>query len=318
MRPALIAAASVVLVGAACELREITIAEPDDVIVAEVLLRADAYGQTAYLHRTSSAHGSARVFDATITVTDVQSGEVLRYEATADSLCLRRPGVGHDASRGTCYAAAGNPFTGSARAGSTQTLHISLADGRAMHAVTTVPGEFLVSRPAASVCHLPPMTRTELVWSRSAGAAVYLVQARMQGLREALRARGVAVDGSGPVTLTGISVTPGDTTMSFPDGIGLFDRFDDSLHPILLAISDGLPEGVTTELAIAALDLNYVNWIRGGTFNPSGTVRISSIDGDGIGVFGSFSVRFLEIHTSGGGVLPVCGAVAGGEQTLQR
>lgn len=76
-----------------CDLREITIAEPDDVVVAEIVLRAGSPVQTAYLHRTS-ALGSARVFDATVTVTDIDSGDVTRFEAEADSLCLSPAQIG--------------------------------------------------------------------------------------------------------------------------------------------------------------------------------------------------------------------------------
>jgi hypothetical protein len=300
------AAAGAAAAGAGCELREITIAEPQDVIIAEVLLWADQLTQSAYLHRTSSAFGSARVFDASITVADAATGAVLYYEAAADSLCLRPAPDVPDASIGTCYIAQGNPGESSIRPGHTYTLRIEMRDGRVMTGTTMVPDRFEVHAPAVSECHLPPGTRMTFAWSPSTGAAVYLLQTRMHGLREALREDGVPVTGSGPVTLTGLSITAADTTLSFPDEIGLFDRFDETLHPILVAISDGLPANVRTEVAIVAVDPNYVNWIRGGTFNPSGTVRLSSVAGDGTGVFGAAVVRTREIHTAAGGVLPRC------------
>ncbi len=40
-------------------------------------------------------------------------------------------------------------------------------------------------------------------------------------------------------------------------------------------------------MTVAAADRNYINGVRGGSFNPSGQVRISSVTGDGVGVFGS-------------------------------
>lgn len=49
---------------------------------------------------------------------------------------------------------------------------------------------------------------------------------------------------------------------------------------------------------IAAGDRNYVNWLRGGRFNPSGMIRVPSVHGDGTGVFGSVaSTRRLLITT---------------------
>jgi hypothetical protein len=286
-----------------CDLREITIAEPDDVVVAEIVLRAGSPVQTAYLHRTS-ALGSARVFDAIVTVTDIDSGDVTRFEAEADSLCLSPVAPVPDASTGTCYVADREAL--SVVPGRTYAARVELRDGRSMTGVTTVPQAFDIYVPDNTPCHLPPASTIALVWTPSAGTAAYLLQTRMHGLREALRATGLVVEGSGPVRLTGLSITATDTTLNFPGEIGLFSRFDDSLHPILVAIQDGLPPGVTTEMAVAAVDPNYVNWIRGGTFNPSGTVRISSLTGDGVGVFGSVVVRHLEIHTAGQAQLPPC------------
>jgi hypothetical protein len=296
-----------VLLGAAlfsgCDLREITIAEPDDVVVAEIVLRAGSPVQTAYLHRTSTL-GSARVFDATITVGDADSDDLVRFDADADSLCLSPARPVPDASTGTCYVAARGSLN--VEPGRTYSVHVELRDGRSMTGVTTVPQAFEIHAPQDAACHLPPASTMEIVWSPSAGTAAYLLQTRMHGLRDALRAAGVEVDGSGPVRLTGLSITAADTTLNFPGEIGLFSRFDASIHPILVAIHDGLPPGVVTEMAVAAVDPNYVNWIRGGTFNPSGNVRISSLTGDGVGVFGSVVVRDLEIHTSGQAQLPPC------------
>ena len=70
MRTRIIAGLLLTLVVGACELHEITIADAEDVVVAEIVLRAGAPVQTAYLHRTSSALASARVPDAVIAVRD--------------------------------------------------------------------------------------------------------------------------------------------------------------------------------------------------------------------------------------------------------
>ena len=46
---------------------------------------------------------------------------------------------------------------------------------------------------------------------------------------------------------------------------------------------------------ISATDRNYVNWVRGGNFNPSGQVRVPTIRGDGTGVFASTVTRTFEV-----------------------
>lgn len=278
-----------------CELREITLATPDDVIIAEVVLRAGEERQTAYLHRTSSGHGDARVYGAHITITEGESGASFDMEVDSDSVCLDPPPESGSASVGTCYSAAASPSP--VRAGHSYTLRIELPGGLVLTGATTVPAAFTLLAPATDWCMLPADTTLELVWSRSAGTAVYIVEAEMQNLRGALRQRGQDVPGSGPVELVGLSVTAEDTTLTFPSELGLFERFDEDVHPILVAIRAGLPPGVTTEGSVAAADRNYVNWVRGGNFNPSGQIRISSLRGDGVGVFGSLVTRPFTIVT---------------------
>jgi len=57
-------------------------------------------------------------------------------------------------------------------------------------------------------------------------------------------------------------------------------------------------------VTIAAADRNYVNWERGGNFNPSGAVRVASIRGGGTGVFGSMVP--LTFTVTVGGSQPAC------------
>ncbi|HSJ08313.1 MAG TPA: hypothetical protein VK928_00330 [Longimicrobiales bacterium] len=280
-----------------CELREVTAAEAQDVVIAEVILRAGAGVQTAYLHRTATGDGTARVFDARVEVRDAASGETFQYLADADSLCLTPAPPPGQGSTGTCYVARGSDAM--VRPGTRYQLRIELKEGGVMTGTTTVPGDFTVLTPATSSCLLEPMTTLELAWTQSDGASLYIIGARMRGLRSALTAAGTPVPPGDDPELVGLSVTAADTTLLFPSELGLFSRFDDDLHPILLAIRDGLPAQVLAELGVAAVDNNYVNWVRGGTFNPSGMVRISSVDGDGHGVFGSQNVRLRRIQTPG-------------------
>jgi hypothetical protein len=81
----------------------------------------------------------------------------------------------------------------------------------------------------------------------------------------------------------------------FPSEFGVFDRFD-LPRALVLALQEGLPDGVSAHITIGAADQNYVNWSRRGTFNPSGLVRVSSLRGDGIGVFGSLVTKSVDVQ----------------------
>jgi hypothetical protein len=285
---------------AACELREITVAIPADVVVAEVVLRAGATTQTAYLHRTAMGDGTARVFDARVVVYDVARDLELQFHADADSLCLQPAPPGPLASTGTCYVA--RVQSDAVRPGARYSLHIELSDRAPLQAATTVPGDFAITRPAAASCRLAPGTGIELAWTGSTGAWVYVAEARFAGLVASLRAAGadLPADIPEPVDLLGLAIGATDTTMAFPGAFGLFDRFDAGVHPLLLALRDGVPPGVDAAVTVAAADRNYVNWVRGGSFNPSGTVRVPSVSGGGTGVFGSLVMRTVRLHTGGG------------------
>lgn len=303
---ALLAPAALIATSA-CELREITLAVPDDVVVAEVVLRAGAGIQTAYLHRTSTGEGSARVFGAHIQVTDAEEGGSFTMDVRPDAACLDPVPPADHPGTGTCYGVdAPVPLV---LPGRTYNLRIELTDGGVLSGSTTVPADFEVVRPGTEACRLAARENYELTWTLSEGTSIYLIEAHMAGLREALRRGGLDVPGSGSVELLGFSVTAQDTSLVFPSELGLFDRLDEDLHPILVAIRGGLPPGVTTTGSVSAADRNYVNWVRGGNFNPSGPVRISSLRGDGIGVFGSLVTRPFDMVTDAEGEvseLPVC------------
>lgn len=289
---------------AGCELREITLAQPADVLVAEVILRAGAQLQTAYLHRTNTGTDQTRVLDATVIVTDVETGRAIRLEAGADSLCVELRGAVPGPGIGTCYVAQVSATT--VRPGARYTVAIALEDGRRLTGSTTVPGAFAITQPAAA-CRLEPGRSLELTWTQSAGASVYVVETSMADLVEALRRAGAPLPPrQAPIELLGLSIGASDTTLLFPGEVGLFSRADEDLHPILLAIRDGLPAGVTAEVGVAAAERNYVNWVRGGNFNPSGSVRVPSLSGAGTGVFGALVVRRTVLHTVAGRDEPAC------------
>ena len=293
MKRAAIAAALTLL--GACELQEMVTTSAEDIVIAEVYLRSDEQIQTALLHRTRQPGDStAAVPGATIEVTNA-SGAVLRYAPAPDSMCVReRPRDTRNISLGTCYASpAGQRYD--IQPGERYSLRINLAEGGVLTASTTVPADFRILRPANPICSLAPLTRFEMTWTASPTAWVYASETYLRGLRRALQEQGIIIRQE-PLRLFGLSISATDTAISFPNEFGLFDRFDDDLVTALAAIQNGLPTGIVADVLIAAADRNYVNWERGGNFNPSGLVRIGNIRGDGAGVFGSLVAKSLQIR----------------------
>jgi hypothetical protein len=304
------AAAAAVLAAAACELREITVAEPFDIVVAEVILRAGEDVQTALLHRTVRLPATGVAVPGAVVEVRSADGRSMRYAPVPIARCLQGGG---DASagqppatereRGSCYAAEGNVLA--VREGQRYTLRILLPDGREMSGTTLVPGNFRFRSPVSTHCVLPPDTRLTLAWTPADDTWAYLAEARFEGLRAAYAPRGIRVP-EDPLTLLGLAISRADTTMQLPAGFGVFDRFDSDLAPTLLALQQGIPAGVTVDVAVAATDRNFVNWVRGGNFNPSGQVRVPSIVGEGTGVFASLVARTARIETTPQSALPPC------------
>jgi hypothetical protein len=293
---------AVTAVAGACELTSVELADADDTIVAEVYLRPGDSLHHAFVHRTLRLDGGdLRVDGATIRVTG-PGGVTLDFAPVGNAVCLGDEVDDRDVA-GSCYVAEDG---GRVQAGDTYELAIRLPDGRRIDGRTTVPAPFQVLRPAPDTC-LVEDTSLQLLWTRAAGAWAYQADALFTGLAEGLAARGVT-DPPDTLRLVGLAVGAADTTMTFPRDFGVFDRFQVDLE-VMRALQQGLPEGATADIVLAAADRNYVNWVRGGNFNPSGQVRISSLTGDGVGVFGSLlghSRRLLAAGTAIADTLPPC------------
>jgi hypothetical protein len=286
---------------AGCELREITFAAAEDVVVAEVILNADQRTQTAYLHRTATANRTARVHGARVFIVDEARDDQYELLAAPDSLCLTPAPPSALPSTGSCHEAR-LPMD-AIRPGAAYSLRIELPDRPPITGRTTVPGGFAILRPTEAACRLEPGSTLPLLWTSSSGAWVYVLQARFTGLLDALRADGLAIPATlrEPLNLLGLAIGGTDTTAMFPGGFGVFDRGDEALHPVLVALREGLPAGVDAQIVVSAADRNYVNWARGGNFNPSGTIRVPSVTGGGTGVFGSIVGRRVLVNTRGAG-----------------
>jgi hypothetical protein len=274
---------------AACDLQEVTVAESEDVVVAEITLRAGETPQNAFLHRTRQPGISGAVPGARIEVTNAH-GEVLRFVPQANIYCLTSEAL---ASDGSCYVSEHPDYD--VVPGETYTLRIELPDGRVMTSVTRVPQPFQLTRPTATECALAPNTTLPIAWTASDDAWVYVSETLLHRLAPILLEQGIHLEDD-PLLLFGLSFSNKDTSVLFPTEFGLFQRFDADLTKALIVIQNGLPAGVVADVTVAAADRNYVNWERGGNFNPSGLIRVASIRGDGTGTFGSIVPRHVVIH----------------------
>jgi len=276
-----------------CELQEVTVVDFADVVVGEVYvtLRPPGNSVQAFLHGTAAGGtpDSESFDDAAVSI--------VRADGFTFDLVLA--GVGAcvdslaDGASGSCFVAA--PADADALApGDRLDLSIDLADGRRLLGALTIPGDFQIFGVPPS-CRLVPDTLLELSWSRSAGAWAYVNETSINGLPGALASEGIEADD--PLYLLGLSISATDTTVVFPSEFGVFDRFDLD-QDLALRLQRGLPDGTDADVTVTAVERNYVNWARGGNFNPSGQVRVASLRGDGTGVFGAAVVRRFTVIAS--------------------
>ncbi|MBW3536105.1 MAG: hypothetical protein KY453_12995, partial [Gemmatimonadetes bacterium] len=199
--------------------------------------------------------------------------------------CLRVSGAG------ACSRAPAGPAEGPL-AGDRLELEVILDDGRRLASEAAVPGDFRVVGVEGGVCALPARAAMELRWTRSQGAWAYFVEALVSGLPPHFD---VEVDD--PLHLLGLAVSDADTSLVFPREAGVFARAE-LARPVALYLQEGLPPGASAALTVTAADRNWLNWARGGSFNPSGQVRVPSVRGEGgTGVFGAAIVRRFGVVT---------------------
>lgn len=298
------------LAASACSLEEVTLVEAEDVVVAEVYVQvgggtAGSNNVTAWLHRTlaSGSPSSGPVPGAEVLVTSVR-GLTLELAEQDRGACVSVTPV---EGTGTCYGTSVE-FAFEIFPGDLLEVEIALPGGGLIEGSSRVPEAFLMRTPSASgACQIPPLTPLELRWTASGGAWAYVGEALIRGLKEALASQGIKA-GDYPLYLQGISVSAADTTIVLPGEFGVFDRFGLD-QDLALALQKGLPAGTDAQVVVTAADRNYVNWLRGGNFNPSGVVKIPSLRGDGTGVFAtSVSRRFQVVVPKAGDTssLPPC------------
>lgn len=289
---------------AACELTEVTTEPGADIVVVEAIIRAGSPRQSILLHRSLQGNEARPEPGARVTVTR-GDGEEHTFSEGPLAICAEgsetSQAEGEVRVRATCYTTV-LPSTFSITPGETYELRVVTTDGREMQGRTTLPGDFAFNHAPLDVpgvdCTLEPLTNLPITWSVSRGAWSYLAAMQIIRLREALAGSGI--DAPDRLELTGLAISQNDTTLVIPSEVGVFELGSVD-QEILKVLQIGFPAGVTVDLTVAAIDRNYANAVRGGSFNPSGPTRISSIVGDGVGVFGSIVPRSIQIQVGSGG-----------------
>jgi hypothetical protein len=288
----MLATAAVLLSG--CTIADVAVAPGEDRLVVEAVLRTDTHTQQILLHRAVQGAVAQGEPGAQVVVTRGDGLQAAFQEAPPASCYSIDPAYA-DADdpieiRGTCYQATFS-YHNWVVPGHTYDLTVRTTRGEVARGRTTIPGMFTIKGMIVSdwqelpriPCMLPPSTPLLLTWTQSAGAWGYISPLRIHGLRTVLPDSFGARD---PLQLIGVSVSARDTSLLLPGEFGVFDRFSYNQN-LLRLLQGGLPRGVMARVVVAAADRNYINGVRGGAFNPSGPIRISSIVGDGVGVFGS-------------------------------
>lgn len=294
---ALLSSVLTTLVLSGCELEEVTVVEVDEVVIAEIYLDITSDPAQniarAFLHRTVGLGGLDTLPSLTESTVTMTRADGYTFELTSEDTdeCLESSPLEEP---GACFvselpAAIIGP-------GDIVEVLVELPGGGRITGASRVPGDFEIIL-VPSVCALAPNTLMTVTWSSSSEAWAYLNETSLRGLPEAFRGTGIDVTDD-PLYLLGLSISDSDTTVVFPSEFGIFNRFTSGYADLARRLQVGLPPGVTAEVSITAVDRNYVNWARGGNFNPSGQVRVPSLSGDGTGVFGTTVGRGFDVLVS--------------------
>ena len=300
----------VCIAASACELTEVTLAESDDVVIVEALLqlRQGLAGDEGalirvFLHRTLRDDGSTEaVPGAVVHVESMRGGWSFEVPEVQPSECAV---VTPDLGTGSCHGL--SLKSGVIAPGDVAELRVDLPANGSVRAASSIPGTFNLLQPEVNHCFLPHKQNFEIRWSVARGAQAYLSETTISGLDAALEPLGIDVEHE-PLRLTGLSLSSTDTAIVYPSQLGIFSRTELG-QDLAAELRQGLPAGTQAEVAIAAVDRNFVNWARGQGFNPTGLVRVPSVIGDGTGFFGSAVVRAFSLETSAAPSpeLPLCG-----------
>jgi len=175
-----------------CELDEVALTAPEDLLVAEVYLRVGEGGSeaVAFLHSTLGTGKGQTVPGARVVLT-LPAGNTVTLDAAEPGVCLEESTI--EGVEGSCYSASG-PALATLSSGDLVTVEIVAPDGRRLDGATTVPGAFALYAPNVSdSCYVPPGQSFDIVWSPSDEAWAYSAETLIWNLPEALAPQGIVV-----------------------------------------------------------------------------------------------------------------------------
>lgn len=295
---------------AGCELSEVAAPASEDILVVEAVLRAGRPLQYVLLHRSIEGTLIRGEAGARVQVVREDGRIFFYYETTLQGCSLvsaENEELGDIELEASCYVS--DPLDGFfVEPGTEYELRIETRDGLEARGRTRLPEAFSFVSPAVPVrprsltadCTLPNSV-FDLVWRKAEGAWAYVVMLELTGWSNQLPIE----NAPDPLELLSVSVSASDTSAIVPTNIGLFQRPDLDSR-IFELFEDGIPRGIETRLVVMAADRNYTNAIRGGRFNPSGPVRLSSVVGDAVGVFGGVVPLVIRSANGAGEFSPPC------------
>ena len=319
------AALAMVIALAACGLADVEILPAPDVIVASatvvVTVDPDAPSQRRMQIVTMlTRHRNEVPFEvpgASVVVTS-ESGHTVRLveaEHLRGMCTMYSEESGYPFQPvGSCYTniASANSFSFSS--GESISLTVTTPEGQVLHGTSTIPATFVPTDLTLidGRCRIDPDTSHRFTWHGVEGAWAHLAEAEIEGLNADLWSSGGALYLPASVLGRGRDVTD----MVFPRDF-LLELLSDVDHVALYrTLHEGLPEGASADIAFAAVDRNWANWIREGRTNIGGVTVIPSVFGDGTGWFGTAIRWQVEVESrfanegAGEEELPLCGPPA--------
>lgn len=307
---------------------------PEDLVVAGVWTvvtidpadpaRAELLA-TGWLDWSRTGRATNEVPGASLRIAGESGASVELAEQPSQESCFKLdplPAGRYPPVFGTCYLATASPSPFAP--GEELSLTIRSPEGGTATGVSRLPEAFAPSGGLSSQdgrCLTEPDQNHRFSWSVAEGAWAYVGGALVEGLDPALWPGDESRYAGEALHLTGLPVRRDSTEMVFPREFAALTGGQPVAVELERVLQAGLPDGATAKVAVGAIDRNWYNWIRLPTFEAVfvnsafdiGEIRVPSIFGDGVGVFGT-SVRWkAEVESrarTGAGDPPPCGPVA--------
>lgn len=287
----------------ACDLTEVTITELEPNVVVEAYAHIQSGGGGTIF---ALLHGSVGIPgqdpdgpEAVVRVLAENGTEVLLTEA-ADEECVYGDDPTDPADPRRCYAATVTPAF--VQPSDRLVLQVDVVGGGRIEGGTQVPAEFELIDPNGGGACTVATGALDFIWTQSEGTWYYVTSMELSGIAPDLVSLGTE-DPADTAIVSAIAVSQSDTVVTFPDDFFL-DVYSDDLGyttELRAVVDEGIQPHWVASAYVTAIDRNYTNWVRGGGFHPSGTIRIPSLRGAGTGVFGSSVVLERRIAGSASG-----------------